>query len=400
VWPSSPATAGHARLTRRRYALLAGSAAVLLAVILVFGETDEVLEQTTALERPVKTDNELEFQWEHGTGVLVPEQDKNSTLLVSELARGLPTEGCESRIPPEAERRTEDEYMAMMDQAGVTLSKTSEPDSLVAAALLTRDATQRQRLLERALGFSPGHRVAAWDQILNCQTTDCDRDTIEATALAADGTNGMVWFVIASDRIKSGRWADAEMAMRQLAAATRYSLYFMEYATLIERGLAATTDLGYSERIMAGIGIAAAIGIPALGDVSRACQSGENDAVVWIELCREVGKRMSAEGEDLIVAMFGYGLRSTAVERAGDAIEAKRIKKEGNDRFNSLINDQARAGAQVLLMNDPQVLQAYVENYLAHGEHKAAEELLADARRLRADPTYDQCNFVGNTDAT
>lgn len=184
--------------------------------------------------------------------------------------------------------------------------------------------------------------------------------------------------------------------MRQVAAANRYSLYFMQYTSLIERGLAATTDLGYSDRVVAGIGIGAAIAIPALGEVSKACQSGDNDADVWIELCEEVGKRMVTNSDELITMMFGYGLRSGAAKRAGDVAVAESIEQEGKDRVNGLLREQAESGAQALMTNDPHVLQSYVENFLVHGEIGAMDRLIADARRLRADPGYDQCNFVSN----
>jgi len=390
--------AGRSRLGRLRNVLLAAGVAVLITLVLVLVWSDEEPQPDLVPGRVVETTGVLFQQQESGDGTQDSEESGAAALLAEELFRGLPTEGCEPRGPAEEERRSREEFDTLLEQSGVALSKSLEPDFLAAAALLTRDTQERQHLLKRALDMNPGHRVAAWDQLLNCQTNDCDRLSVEAAALAADGANGMIWFLIASDRIKNGQWADADLAMRQMAAAPRISLYFIEYATLVERGLAATTDLDYTERLFAGAGMAAAIAIPGLGDVSGACQSGQNDALVWIDLCREVGQRMSADGEDLLIASFGYGLRAAAAKRAGDVIEAEKIKREGNDRINGLMRDQAETGAQALFSNDPKVLQSYVENYLAHGEIKAMENLVADARRLRADPLYDQCNFVGNAD--
>ena len=382
-------------MTRNRYALLFLFAAGAVAALLFFvgrGAGPESVPQ-----RPViATLSVPAIREEFGIGGEEAEQDDGATSVTTQLFRGLPIDSCEppARTGPYSNEQLE----ALLEESGVALSRSSEPDFLVAAALLTWDADERQILLERALDERPGHPVAVWHRLLNCQTRDCDREAVESAALAGDPANGMVWFLIASDRIKNGQWDAAERAMRQVAAAPHYSFHFMEYTMLLERGLAATTDLGYSERVVGGIGIAAAIAIPALGEVSRACQSGDNDALVWIELCDEAGQRMTANGDGLLTVSFGYGLRSSAAKRAGDETRATMIKREGNDRVNGLLREQAQSGAQALMMNDPQVLQSYVDNFLAHGELEAMARLVEDARRLRADPTYDQCNFVGDAD--
>lgn len=380
-------------MTRNRYALLFLFAAGAVAALLFFvgrGTGPESVPKGPV----IATLSVPAIREEFGIAGEQAEQDDGPTSVTTQLFRGLPIDGCEP--PVRTEPSSKEGLEALLEESGVALSRSSEPDFLVAAALLTWDADERQILLERALNERPGHPVAVWHRLLDCQTRDCDREAVESAALASDPSNGMVWFLIASDRIKNGQWDAAEQAMRQVAAAPRYSFHFMEYTMLLERGLAATTDLGYSERVVGGIGIAAAIAIPALGDVSGACRSGNNDAMIWVDLCEEVGHRMSASEEELMTTMFGYGLRSSAAKRAGDETRATMIKREGNDRFNGLLREQAQSGAQVLMTNDPQVLQSYVENFLAHGELEAMNRLVEDARRLRADPTYDQCNFVAN----
>lgn len=382
-------------MIRNRFALLFLLAAGVVAILLFFsgrGTGPESVPNSPV----IATLTVPAIHEESGLDEQEAEQGKGETSYVAQLIRGLSIDGCEA--PDRTERYSNEQLETLLEESGVTLSKSTEPDFLVAAALLTRDADERQSLLERALDERPGHPVALWHRLVNCQTRDCDREAVESAALAGDPTNGMIWFLIASDRIKNGQWDAAEDAMRQVAAAPRYSFYFMEYTTLLERGLAATSDLGYAERVVGGIGIAAAIAIPALGDVSGACRSGDNDAMVWVDLCEEVGQRMSASEEELLTTMFGYGLQSGAAKRAGDETRAEILKREGSERVNGLHREQAQSGAQVLLMNDPQVLQSYVENFLAHGELEAMNRLIADARRLRADPSYDQCNFVGDTD--
>jgi len=383
-------------MTRNRVAILLLCATGVVAVLFFFASGNG---PESVPERPVIASFALPAtQVEIDPDGLEATQGDVAISLTTQLIRGLPIKGCEPR--PRAEKDSNEQLGALFQRSGVTLSKSPEPDFLVAAALLTDDPEERQRLLGQALAARPDHPVAIWHSLVNCQTRSCERDSVESAALAGDPANGMIWFLIASDRIKNGQWDDAERAMRQLAAAPRYSVHFMEYTTLLERGLAATTDLGYSERVVGGIGVAAAVAIPALGEVSRACQSGDNDAVVWIELCDEVGQRMAVNGDELLIMSFGYGLRSGAAIRAGDPTRAATIERERKDRVHGRFREQAQAGAQVLMMNDPQVLQSYVDNFLAHGELEAMNRLVEDARRLRADPTYDQCNFVGDADFT
>jgi hypothetical protein len=334
----------------------------------------------------------------HAAAQADPEAGDYSYIELS--VRGLPTEGCEHRprpyeeLSPEEQKAIEDSLVA----ASETLSRTDAPDLLLASALLSPDPESRWRRVSRALALSPQDPVALWHQLQYCDEVGCDRQAIELAATTIDQSNGMVWLEIAGDRIRAGKWSEAEAALRSAVSSPRFDTYFIDYALVVERGLAAVTDRPYSDRVMHGTGIAAAFAIPGFGDVSSACRSDDNDPLVWVDLCNDLGEQMSDVSQELITTMIGYGYRRAAAMRAGDEAASERIEQQSRRFSDDIIRQQALAGAQVLMQNDPAVLQDYIENFLSHGEIAAMDLLVKDARRLRDDPDYDQCNFVGDPD--
>jgi len=326
-----------------------------------------------------------------------PASDEDITPELLELMRhGLPTEGCDDRTSESDAGFAEKDLKEIAREAVEVLSASNDPEYLLAAALLDfdRDDKEESELLARALEQLPDHPVALWHRLQHCEAQSCDQDRIARTAVAADPTNGMLWLEIASGHLEAGDWPEAERAMRRAIASPRFDTYFNDYATLIERGLAASTDFDYPERVVFGIGVAAAVAIPSYGEVSRACQSDENDAVVWVPLCDELGKSMHNRSRELISTMIGWGYRGTAAKRAGDSALVASLDSQSDALVERYVYRQVRVGATALLENDATVLRNYLDDFRAHGELGAIDRLVDVAVRLRADETYDQCNFV------
>ena len=326
-----------------------------------------------------------------------PVPDEGITPELLELMRhGLPTEGCDGwKAEPDA-GIAEKDFKEIAKEAVEVLSTSNDPEYLLAAALLDfdRDKTEESELLARALAQLPDHPVALWHRLQHCSAESCDQEQTARAATAADPTNGMLWLEIASGHLEAGDWPEAERAIRRAIASQRFDTYANEYAMLIERGLAASTDFDYPERVIFGIGVAAAVAIPSYGEVSRACQSDENDAVVWVPLCDEIGKSLHNRSRELISTMIGWGYRKVAAERAGDNALAASLKRESEALYERYVYRQIRVGAAALIENDPNVLRNYLDDFRAHGELGAIDRLVDVAERLRADDTYDQCNFV------
>ena len=309
---------------------------------------------------------------------------------------GLPIEGCNDSAQPDDRDDPEEDFEQIARSVVELLSESDDPEYLLAAALMDfdRDEQTESPLLARAIAQLPDHPVALWHRLQHCTNESCDRGEIARAAVAADPTNGLLWLEIASGHLRDGDRHEAERALRRAIASSRFDTYFIDYAELIERGLAASTDFDYPNRIVFGIGVAAAVAIPSFGDVSRACQSEENDAVVWVPLCEELGRSMHERSRELISTMIGWGYRKAAAERAGDSALARRLNDRSQQFREQYIMRQARVGATALMANDPAVLRQYIDDFRAHGELRAMDRLVEVAERLRNDETYDQCNFV------
>ena len=316
--------------------------------------------------------------------------------LIEVMQHGLPIAGCDDRVSETGTRLTEETLEQLTRDAIDVLSTSEDPEYLLAAALLDfdRDDANESKLLARAMAQLPKHPVALWHRLQHCEAGGCNRDEIAMAAVAADPTNGMLWLEIARGRLQADDWAGAERALQRAIVSSRFDTYFYDYALLIERGLAASTNLDYSDRVVFGIGVAAAVAIPSFNEVLLACQSGENDAVVWVPLCDELGKSMHEHSRELISTMIGWGYRQVAAERAGDSALVASLKKESEAVSERYSFRQIRVGASALLENDPTVLRNYLDDFRTHGELAAIDRLVDAAERLRADETYDQCNFV------
>lgn len=316
--------------------------------------------------------------------------------MTARTIRGLPTPGCEEQLEKRRARAEALELGNIGQEAVAILQHSGDTEHVLAAALMSPDRRQLQALLDRVLARDPGNRIAHWKNLENCHArgSECDRDSVEAAAIAADNANGLVWIDVAAARLREERWQEAEGALRRAAVAPRFDTYFMDYALLIERGLAATSEMDYTERMIAGIGYAAAGAIPAYGELTRRCSGEAEGYQIPVDTCFELGEQMARHSPELMSTLIGKSLQRVAATRRGDVHLAEALVREAQQLRHAVQRASAESGALVLLENDAAVLQRYVDMFLAHGEIRAAEHLVAEAQRLREDPDYDQCNFV------
>lgn len=320
---------------------------------------------------------------------------------VTELAfRGLPVPGCEDSREKRDDQLVRFEPEELARQSVESLRGSADVDMALAAALLEHEVSAKKALVDEAYTLDSDNPLAVWNRLQVCALSDieCDWTSMEAVAVSVDGSNGMVWYEIAGRHIRNENWSEAQAALQRATSAARFDLYFIEHALLVERGLAATSELSYAERVVFGIGISAAVAIPYFGDVARACSSEPEEAQIDVAICFHLGEHMAEASRDLITTMIGYSIWRNSAARMGDEVLADRIDRKKDDVHASVVREQAASGALALLENDSSVLQRYVDNYLARGEIQASAMLVEEAKRLRQDSGYDQCNFVGNPD--
>ena len=103
---------------------------------------------------------------------------------------------------------------------------------------------------------------------------------------------------------------------------------------------------------------------------------------------------MHESGRTLIVSGIGLALQRIAAERDGNSAQLNEIRRQRESFSRDINGGYTHSGATALLINDVQVLKNYLDHASVHGELSAVRSVAQEARRLRADPTYDQCNFV------
>lgn len=309
------------------------------------------------------------------------------------LQEGLPTPGCEDTSRPPLKIYDSDYADAERLRASEILSTADDPSLILASALLSADEDERIRRLHRSFQMDPSSRLAMWHLVQECFDRECGGRELLDEAVRVDGDNAAIWIERARKFIQEEEWEAAEEELRQGIAAPRYDIYFFEEVMLVDRALAAGSSLGDTDRSVAAFGIAAAIAIPQYGDITNACKSESNDTSTWASLCDQIGEVMMAKGGTMIDHAIGIELRRNAAERVGDQSAVARFQQQ-RDVIKQLQDELIMSGAAALSENDYAFQSRYLDYFAAYGELEAFRHAAEDARRLRADPTYDQCNFV------
>lgn len=305
---------------------------------------------------------------------------------------------CPKKSPPVIAEESEKDHKARAIALAELLAQTSDADYLLAAALLSQssEANAPLELLAKANGIEPGNPLVAWNQLAMCRYrkgATCDINVIEANAIAVDGSNGALWTEIAMLRLAEDKPDAAIAAVRRAIAAPRMDSYFIDHATVLERALAGRSDMSYRERVFQAIGYSAAL-VVSYYEITKHCRTVDESVGVWIELCNQLGAKMFADGRVILDQAIGRALQKIAAERSGDEGWIRSATAE-YERFRTYYRSlMADRSTQALLENDEVVLRQYFENFSTFGELEAQVRLKADAKRLRNDPDYDQCNFI------
>jgi hypothetical protein len=274
-----------------------------------------------------------------------------------------------------------------------------DPEVLLSAYIL-ENSVDRQLAVESlraATLLSPNHPLVIWQSILQCssaQDTSCETEELERLVMR-DAGNGAALMELAAVQLKRGQVEEAANTLRSAAAAPAFTTYFLQQAMLLERAFAATTDWNFERRIGTGIGYAAAMPL-SFSPVSEQCKEAHSEAAAWSDICARLGEKMYADGRTVLTQSLGLALWEGSFEgqQSDEAIRVKRISADFKARFDAVLY---RSDVQNLLANDERVARDYLDNFRSAGELEAFIRAGAEADRLKADPQYDQCNFVSSS---
>ena len=305
---------------------------------------------------------------------------------------------CPDYSGPADQRLDSGEVSDRLHDAASVLRNSSDPEHRLAAGLILSNDTPEDafELMRGTATTHPTSAIATWRLLILCGQRDvaaCESESIEESAIRADGDNGMMWVQLASRRLDSGREQEAADAIRHAIAAPRFDTYFTDQIELLDRSLASVLDWSFAERVVHSSG-SVYVSPANFGFIRSHCENVSSG--IWPELCDQLGQRMISGNVDLQTKSLGSVLRVAVLEKIGDVDGAEAARTE-RDELNS---KQDLLGADDSLLNlilsDDTVLRDYLSVSQSYGEVEALRRLEEQAARLRATPGYDQCNFVTN----
>lgn len=303
---------------------------------------------------------------------------------------------CAPKMNPEQIRLATERLEREVELAKQVLQDTDNSEYQLAAVLLNAwdDPPLAMNLLQQSVAQQLNDPVLVWTALIICgqrPALNCDLGALEETAIDADSDNGAMWVQVAGLRLSAGDDEGAVDALRQAISAPRFDSYYDEQIMLVERGLAVSSNLSYSERVFSALGTASVIPI-ALDSLTARCKSGT--AGVWPELCEQLGSRMTTDSGNTLTKMIGMELRKIALTNQSDQKGLTDLARERDALRQSRGSIEKNNEMLNLMMNDELVLRNYLENLEVYGEGEALQRIFAEMQRLKNSPEYDQCNFA------
>jgi hypothetical protein len=288
--------------------------------------------------------------------------------------------------------RTEDE--ALRARWLELLLPTEDPDLRFAAALLLdEEDPERLEVLWSAVEAGDERPLTLHRLLTTCLAQPaaprCTDEKLVARAIAADPHNGAMWLAAAALRLSRNDPQAAREAMERAAAASTHREYFVDAVLAREQGLAATSELDYSERVVFAIALEATTPIP-FTRLSRACDERAETNPLWRGTCAELGRSAARRAHTLLGRLLGLGLQWTAAKADGDAAESAAIS-EKLSALRALTRDDRRTEAETVLRYDDGVARAYVAEWRTRGEAAALSYIIREVERLKRIPGYDPC---------
>lgn len=274
------------------------------------------------------------------------------------------------------------------------LLPAEDPDLRLAAALLLDEQDpDRLELLWSAVEAGDERPLALHRLLTTClaqpASRRCTGDELVSRAIAADPHNGAMWVAAAAWRLSRNQPRAAREAMERAAAASTHREYFVDAVLAREQGLAATSELDYSERVVFAIALEATTPIP-FTRLSRACDERAETDPLWRGTCAQLGRSAARRAHTLLGRLLGLGLQWTAAKADGNASESAEISEKVS-ALSALTRDDRRTEAEIVLRYDDGVARAYVAEWRTRGETAALSYIIREVERLKRIPGYDPC---------
>lgn len=239
----------------------------------------------------------------------------------------------------------------------------------------------------------PENELVHWRLLEACDVRPthpvCENGRAEARSIAVLGSNGEMWAKIAYFRAKHGDRDGALQALRNAASADEIRDFWGHEVALMFDSLSIEADYAVPERLVAAIGVSAAL-IGADYNLVRECQNHGADLPAWREACIAYGARKEQEGETLIGRGIGISLQAAMYTLNGDEAAADEVRRRELPVMD-MFRDPINRDGEVLLMTDDSIALAWLEHLRTYGELSARGFLRTEVERVSRIPGYDPC---------
>jgi hypothetical protein len=230
------------------------------------------------------------------------------------------------------------------------LASRSDPDSLAAAAGLTRlrDRAEAEQLAARASAAGPNRPDLLWLHATLCgERPACDRKAIDAKLRTLDPENGITMVTALVEASKNADPAEKTRLLAALAATKRIDVYWNPLVAHLSTAIISTKALGASQSLASIAGVLAATQLPALAPTVALCRGDELHLEGRRAQCQAVARAFQ-QGDTIIVETVGNRMAGllwpagSPEARAADEarrISAYRTSAWGEDTPNLLAND-------------------------------------------------------------
>lgn len=284
------------------------------------------------------------------------------------------------------------------------LKNSDDPEHLLMASLYDGERRRAepspfpaQRNLDslfRGLEIEPRNELLLWNAMTLCAESGeeerCDGYNVPELATAALGNNANFWFRLAAIRANADDMEGAFSALERSLAAPEYKEYFIEHVELFARGISAFNNAPYNERVVAAIGMTAALQAPELG-LHQECNQQAPNSTDWLYVCIDIGRQMEVRGRTLLTEFLGLRLQQAMYEIAGDDRRARVAEARLKARRKLQTQTTAQNNEIAVLTYDERVLEAYFDAWQADGERQALLFLQNETARLMRVPGYNPC---------
>ncbi len=265
---------------------------------------------------------------------------------------------------------------------------STNPEHLVAAALLLRQPDDQVAPVKRALETGGDNLVIVWTAARICSAAKdqdaCPAGKLAERLIAIDPLNSETWMFAAVQRLQRGDKAGALAAVQRAGSATESRIYWAETIALMERAFAAASDYGFVDRARAAIGVASA-NLPRYSDYTRMCTQQSQVSEAWAYACLSYGELAERRGDTIIGELIARSMQISALKRLGDQAKLAEVVARGDRAEAARREAVGDRDADVLIFSTPDLFADFLNVLSQQGESAAQQWRHQEAARLRAE---------------